>query len=78
MPYFVYRVFEHPESKANLLTYLDAYPKYREARERVREERKVEPAEGEGYCRLIFANNQVEAERILTTPRDARVIGEDR
>ena len=78
MPYFVYRVLEHPESKANLVTYVDVYPKYREARGRVREERKIEPAEDEGYCRLVFANNQVEAEKILTTPRDPRVIGEDR
>ena len=78
MPYFVYWVYEHPESKAKKLTYIDTYPDYRAARERVREERKVDPeSDKEGYCRLIFAKNDVEAEKLLSAPRDERVIGED-
>lgn len=77
MPYYVYRVVEHPESKANLVTQIAIYPDYRSARERVREERDGETAESEGYCRLIHAKSEVEAQRLLTTPRDERVIGED-
>lgn len=77
MPYFVYRVYEHPESKAKKLTYIEAYPDYRTARERVRAERQTEEGETAGYCRLIFAKNDVEAEKLLSAPRDERVIGED-
>lgn len=77
MPYFVYRVYEHPESAIKKLTYLDSYPEYRAARERVREERNSETGEESGYCRLIFAKNDVEAEKLLSAPRDERVIGED-
>ena len=77
MPYFVYRVYEHPESKAKKLTYIESYPDYRGARERVREERNIGVEETEGYCRLIFAKNSVEAEKLLSAPRDERIIGED-
>lgn len=77
MPYFVYRVYEHPESKIKKLTYIETYADYRGARDRVREERNAETDETEGYCRLIFAKNDVEAEKLLSAPRDERVIGED-
>lgn len=79
MPYFVYNIVEHPESGAKKLTYLETYPDYRAARVHVREERTrlVDAGDKETICRLIHAKNDVEAARLLTAPRDDRVIAGD-
>jgi hypothetical protein len=72
MPYFVYRV------QPNLqLTYIDTKEKYQEAKSLVRSLREQRAADDDADYRLIFANQQGEAEKLLSTPRDERVIGED-
>ena len=72
MPYFVYRI--RPPLQ---IEYLDALDNYQEARALVRDRRAAEdPASGILY-RMVFAGQQGEAERLLSTPRDDRVIGED-
>jgi hypothetical protein len=72
MPYFVYRI--EPPLR---LTHIDTTERYKDAREIVRERRRARP-EGDGSeYRMVFANSQGEAERLLSTPRDERVIGED-
>lgn len=72
MPYFVYRV-----SPSLQLSYIDTKDRYQEARTLVRTLREQRQAEDDGDYRLIFASQQGEAERLLSTPRDTRVIGED-
>ncbi|AFL72932.1 hypothetical protein [Thiocystis violascens] len=72
MPYFVYRI-----SPPRQLEHLETVESYRTARATVRERRQHEPAETGVEYRLIFARQQGEAEKILSTPRDERVIGED-
>ena len=71
MPYFVYKIQESPKK----LEHLETFAKYREAKEFVRGKR-AESGEVEGI-RMIFARNDIEAEKLLKTPRDERVIGED-
>ncbi len=79
MPYFVYNIIEHPESGAKKLTYLGTYPDYKGAREHVKEERNrlVEAEDKETICRLVHAKNEVAAARLLTQPRDDRLIAGD-
>lgn len=72
MPYFVYKV-----SSNRQLTYIDTKERYQEARALVRDLRAKGAAKEDGEFRLIFANQQGEAEKLLSTPRDERVIGED-
>jgi hypothetical protein len=72
MPYFVYRVSPKLE-----LRYIDTKDRYQEARGLVRSLREQRAPDDDGDFRLIFANQQGEAERLLSTPRDERVIGED-
>ena len=72
MPYFVYRILE-----ARKLDHIATFPSYREAREKVRTMRADEGAESVNSIRMIFARNESEAEKLLSTPREARVIGED-
>jgi hypothetical protein len=72
MPYFVYRVAPNLE-----LRYIDTKDRYQEARALVRSLRAERTPDDDGDYRLIFANQQGEAEKLLSTPRDERVIGED-
>ena len=72
MPYFVYKI-----SPPRQLEHLDTVDQYQRARELVRERRQTEPRETGVEYRLIFARQPGEAERLLSTPRDTRVIGED-
>jgi hypothetical protein len=76
MPYFTYEVITHPESGARLLTHIETYPKYRDAKLRVIEERDKHPERDPQEFRLVFAKNTVEAEKLLSIPRDERVIGD--
>ncbi len=76
MPYFTYEVITHPESGARLLTHIETYPKYRDAKLRVKEERDKHPERDPQEFRLVFAKNTVEAEKLLSIPRDERVIGD--
>ncbi len=79
MPYFVYNIVEHPKSGVKKLTHLNTHPDYRTAREHVREERirLADAQDTETVCRLIHAKNDVEAAKLLTAPRDDRVIAGD-
>lgn len=79
MPYFVYNIVEDPVSGVKKLTYLDTYADYRSAREHVKQERAklVETEDKETTCRLVHAKNDVEAAKLLTQPRDDRMIAGD-
>jgi uncharacterized protein YbjQ (UPF0145 family) len=71
MPYFVYKITPPLQ-----LTYIDTKTKYPEARDIVRGLRQEAGGSVEEY-RLVFAKDRAEAEKLLSTPRDERVIGED-
>jgi hypothetical protein len=72
MPYFVYKI-----SPPLQLEYVDALERYQDARALVREHRQQLTTESGIQYRMIFARQQAEAEKLLSTPRDERVIGED-
>lgn len=72
MPYFVYRV-----SNPLRLTHVETKERYQDARALVRSLREARNQETEDQYRLVFAKHQAEAETLLSTPRDDRVIGED-
>ena len=78
MPYFVFYVSQEEARKVRSLEHLETFENYREARSLAREKRAALVEAGDNReCRMIFAKNQVEAEKLLMTPRDERVIGED-
>ena len=72
MPYFVYKI-----SPTLQLTYIDTKDRYQDARTIVRDLRASRVDGDDADYRMIFAAQQGEAEKILSTPRDERVIGED-
>lgn len=71
MPYFIYKI-----TPPLTLTYIDTREKFAEAKSLVRELRQEAAGEGIEH-RMIFAKSRAEAEKLLSTPRDERVIGED-
>jgi hypothetical protein len=72
MPYFVYKI-----TPPSTLVYVDQKDRFRDARALVRSLREQHQGMADIQFRMIFAHNEVEAERLLSTPRDERVIGED-
>ncbi|HHI76781.1 MAG TPA: hypothetical protein ENJ94_06370 [Gammaproteobacteria bacterium] len=78
MPYFVYYVTINPANNTKSLEYIDTKDNYREARALARERRaQLDRSNPNLECRMIFAKTQVEAEKLLSAPREERVIGED-
>ncbi len=72
MPYYVYRIT--PPKK---LDHLETMQKYQEAKKLVRELRTELGPDSVNNVRMIFAKSQGEAEKLLSMPREERVIGED-
>jgi hypothetical protein len=78
MPYFVYYVTHHADSDRKSLEHLETYDDFKSARNLARDKRaELKAAGGARDCRLIFAKNQTEAEKLLSAPREERVVGED-
>ncbi len=72
MPYFVYKVMPN-----RTLTHIDTKDSYQDARSIVRDLRAERTQGDEADYRMIFSKHQSEAEKLLSRPRDERVIGED-
>lgn len=71
MPYYIYRV-----SGPKKLEYLDVEEKYREAKSRLSDLRAAQAADDEAIVRMVFAKTAGEAEKLLSIPKDDRVIGD--
>jgi hypothetical protein len=72
MPYFVYRI-----ATPLRLTHLDTKERYQDAKALVLSLREAQTQDTDEVYRMVFAKQQAEAETLLSTPRDERVIGED-
>lgn len=78
MPYFVYYVTQHADSNRKTLEHVETFADFKAARNLARERRaELKAADDKRDCRLIFAKNQTEAEKLLSAPREERVVGED-
>lgn len=78
MPYFVFLIEQQAGSDRKELEHLETFDNFKAARNLARDRRaELHGAGSERDCRLIFAKTQVEAEKLLSTPRQERVVGED-
>jgi len=78
MPYFVYYITQHTDSNRKSLEHVETFDNFKAARDLARRKRaELQSEGGRRDCRLIFAKNQVEAEKLLSAPREERVVGED-
>jgi hypothetical protein len=72
MPYFVYKLMP-----PNGLDHIETKDRYQDAKNLVRTLRESASEEEKLNIRLIFANTNAEAEKLLLAPREERVVGED-
>jgi hypothetical protein len=72
MPYFIYKIGDKLA-----LEHVATHTVYKEARQQVRDMRAEAGTDSVNSIRMIFAKNEREAEKLLSTPREERVIGED-
>lgn len=77
MPYFVYHIVTDTDTNTKSLTHIETFDNYKEARNLARTKRAEGGLAANEDVRMIFAKNQVEAEKLLSAPREERVIGED-
>jgi hypothetical protein len=78
MPYFVYYVEQSVTNERKQLEHLETFDNFKQARTLAREKRAELKESGSARdCRMIFAKNQTEAEKLLSAPREERVVGED-
>ena len=76
MPYFIFEIIEEtPQSKK--LNHVNTFDAYRPAREFCREQRQTRTLEKNQSIKMIHASTIPEAERLLTTFREAPIIGDD-
>ena len=71
MPYFVFKITEPKK-----LEYLDTKDKYQDAKALVRQLRAEQAPANPNMIRMVFAKTEAEAKKILSRPRDDRVMGE--
>ncbi|MEW8013679.1 MAG: hypothetical protein B0D96_03910 [Candidatus Sedimenticola endophacoides] len=72
MPYFIYRI--HTDKR---LEPEGSFNSYREAKHQAKALRADQDPDEQTSVRIIFAHNPIEAERLLLTPREAPVEGDD-
>jgi hypothetical protein len=72
MPYYIYRI-----TPPNRLEQIESHENYRSAKERIRKLWTEIESGSEVVIRMIYAETQGEAERLLLIPRDDRIIGDD-
>lgn len=77
MPYFVYHIVHDLEANTKALTHIETFDNYKDARAMARSKRAEGDLAANEEVRMIFAKNTTEAEKILSAPREQRVIGED-
>jgi hypothetical protein len=72
MPYYIYRIVEPRK-----LQHLDTKAKFRDAKTTVRGLREQQEENDGATIRMIFAKTTAEAEKLLSAPKDDRIIGEE-
>ena len=76
MPYFIYKVLPDDKNSQKNFTLVDTFEEYKTARERARMERQRQDESEKHIFKIIFADNEDDAETTLTTPREAPILKE--
>ena len=74
MPYFVFHILPGPGRIVSSLELKNEYSSFKEAKEFARSLRASVPKDDPGSIRLIFAKDRLEAEELLTTPREQPIL----
>lgn len=76
MPYYLYIVTPSETSTAKSLEYLDQFDDFKTAKSETKRLRAAAPLEGEQYYKIMFAEDQAEAEQRLKEYREPTIVKE--
>lgn len=76
MPYFVYKITSASTGAIKDLECIDSYEAFKHAKKFVREQREVMETDSRTSIKMIFAENELEAEQRLREPREAPILRE--
>ena len=76
MPYYLYIVSPSETSTAKTLEYLNRFDTFKTAKNETKRLRAAAPLEGEKYYKIIFAEDQSEAEQRLKEFREPTIVKE--
>jgi hypothetical protein len=76
MPYYIYKVTPGDNPPARTLELVREYDSFRDAKREVKAMRSEQEPEAVHFFKIIFADNQPEAERRLLEHRDQPVVKE--
>ena len=72
MPYFIYKIYPN-----RIVDFVESCEKYPDAKKKTKSLREELTADDTFTYRLVHARHEREAERLLTTKREARPTGEE-
>ncbi len=74
--YYIYKVTQIPGSMIKQLEKVEQHEKYKDAKTQVRGLRENQPADEYSMYRIMFAENELEAEEKLQEKREEQIIQE--
>ncbi len=74
MPYYIYRIFEHPIRR---LEKLEQHEAYRDASARAKQLRKESPADADYHIKMVFGETELHAEDALNQVREPNLEPDD-
>lgn len=76
MPYFIYKITSGSTGALKDLECIDKYDEYKQAKKVIREKRTDFEKESRTTLKMIFAEDEFEAEQRLSASRDAPILRE--
>lgn len=76
MPYFIYKVTSGSTGAIKTLEFIDKYDVFKQAKKFIREQRAEMDQDSRVTVRMIFADDELEAEQRLREPRNAPILRE--
>jgi len=76
MPYFIYKITSGSAGAVKDLECVDKYDQFKQAKKFIREKRTDFENDDRTTLKMIFAENEFEAEQRLSAPRDAPILRE--
>ena len=76
MPYFIYKITSGSAGAIKSLELVDQFDVFKSAKKYIREQRPTIEIDSRTALKMIFAENEFEAEQRLSAPRDAPILRE--
>jgi len=76
MPYFIYKITSGSAGAIKELECLEKFDNFKEAKKHIRDKRTDFDNDSRIALKMIFAENEFEAEQRLSAPRDAPILRE--